>query len=173
MECERCKKHEATIHLTEIIKDVKSELHLCESCAKEVGLNAKLSNFSLSMPEMLSFLDLSDIDGSAQDVHCRSCNYSFLQYGKTGALGCPDCYDSFRESLEPIIAGYHGERKHIGKSPRFSADSFRETVLARKTGTESSMDDLKKELETAVSEERYEDAAVLRDRLKVLMNEGA
>ena len=35
------------------------------------------------------------------------------------------------------------------------------------------MDDLKKELEAAVTEERYEDAAVLRDRLKVLMNKGA
>ena len=173
MECERCKKSEATIHLTEIIKDVKSELHLCESCAKEVGLNAKLSNFSLSMPEMLSFLDLSEIDGSADDIHCRSCNHSFLEYGKTGMLGCPDCYDSFRESLAPVITGYHGDGKHIGKSPRYSADSFKETVLARNTGRDSSMDDLKKELETAVTEERYEDAAVLRDRLKVLMNKGA
>ena len=100
MECERCKKNEATIHLTEIIKDIKSEVHLCEACAREVGLNAKLSNFSLSMPEMLSFLDLTEIDSTAEDFYCKVCGYSYLEYNKTGKLGCPDCYISFKESLD-------------------------------------------------------------------------
>jgi hypothetical protein len=45
-------RNEATVHLTEIIKNVKSEVHLCEACARGIGLNSKLSNFSLTVPDM-------------------------------------------------------------------------------------------------------------------------
>ncbi len=173
MECERCKKNEATIHLTEIIKDVKSEVHLCEACAREVGLNAKLSNFSLSMPEMLSFLDLTEIDNTAEDFYCKVCGYSYLEYNKTGQLGCPDCYISFKESLDSIISGYHGDKKHMGKFPRYSSDSFKESIAVKTYMRVDSVEGIKKELDLAVFEERYEDAAVLRDRLKELKSEGA
>ncbi|HUW57720.1 MAG TPA: hypothetical protein VMZ92_13860 [Planctomycetota bacterium] len=36
--CQICKKNVATVHLTEIIKDKKREIHLCEGCARKKGL---------------------------------------------------------------------------------------------------------------------------------------
>lgn len=167
MECERCKKAEATIHLTEIIKDVKSELHLCEACARDVGLNAKLSNFSLSVPEMLSFLDLNEVDQTADELRCKICNYTFIDYNKTGKLGCPDCYQSFAEPMKSIVSSYHGEQRHIGKLPLYTIDSIKEPArVARVPEIKDSISDLQRQLEYALDEERYEDAAVLRDRLK-------
>ena len=37
MTCDICKKNLATVHLTEIIDDKVTELHICEDCAKKKG----------------------------------------------------------------------------------------------------------------------------------------
>ncbi len=166
MLCERCKNNEATIHLTEIIKDIKSELHLCEGCAREIGLNSKLSNFSLSIPEMLSFLDVEDVNEYVDTNLCKSCGFTFMDYQKTKKVGCPDCYLYLNDSLRPVITAYHGNLKHYGKIPvnmvKINKEEYEveETVLSE--------NELKKKLDEAVLEERYEDAAVLRDRIKEL-----
>ena len=39
--CQICKKNVATVQLTEIIKDKKREMHLCEQCAHRKGLPVK------------------------------------------------------------------------------------------------------------------------------------
>jgi protein arginine kinase activator len=173
MLCERCKNIEATIHLTEIIKDVKSEVHLCESCAREIGLNSKLSNFSLSIPEMLSFLDVSEVDEVTAGSVCKSCGLSFMDYSKENKLGCPDCYVHLEDSLKSVIAGYHGAIRHVGKQPSglagVAAGTYARTV--RTLPPKQSLDELKKQLNRAVYEERYEEAARLRDRINELERE--
>ena len=73
MFCERCKNNEATIHLSEVVKNMKSEVHLCEQCAREVGLNTKISNFSLTLPEMLTFLNIDESPDFRSAGRCHSC----------------------------------------------------------------------------------------------------
>ncbi len=167
MFCERCKNCEATIHLTEIIKDVKSEVHLCENCAREIGLNSKLSNFSLSIPEMLSFLDVNEVDDHAGGGVCKTCGLSFVDYSREYKLGCPDCYRHMEDSLRPVIAAYHGATAHGGKHPANSdvavAETYVKTVCVNPI---KSIEELKDLLERAVTDERYEEAAVLRDRIR-------
>jgi protein arginine kinase activator len=167
MLCERCKNIEATIHLTEIIKDVKSEVHLCESCAREIGLNSKLSNFSLSIPEMLSFLDVSEVDEYPAGSVCKSCGVSFMDYSKENKLGCPDCYSYLEDSLKSVIAGYHGAVRHVGKQPSGLTAVAAGTVPrpVRAVAAKKTVEELKKQLDRAVYEERYEEAAILRDRI--------
>ena len=169
MFCERCKKVEATIHLTEIIKDVKSEVHLCENCARDIGLNSKLSNFSLTIPEMLSFLDVNEVGEGTDGITCKKCGQTFMDYKRDGKLGCPDCYLYIGDSLKSIIAGYHGENRHIGKHPNnfeFLPDAVIEQPVQLKE--KNSINELREQLNIAVSEERYEDAALLRDKIKEL-----
>ncbi|HOD15040.1 MAG TPA: UvrB/UvrC motif-containing protein [Spirochaetota bacterium] len=167
MLCERCRNIEATIHLTEIIKDVKSEVHLCESCAREIGLNSKLSSFSLSIPEMLSFLDVSEIEEYPAGSVCKSCGLSFMDYSRENKLGCPDCYVHLKDSLKSVIAGYHGAARHVGKQPSVPGSIATDTYVrtTRTVTIKKSLDDLKNQLKRAVYEERYEEAAVLRDRI--------
>jgi protein arginine kinase activator len=170
MYCERCKNLEATIHLTEIIKDVKSEVHLCESCAREIGLNSKLSNFSLSIPEMLSFLNVDEVDEYATGNVCKTCGLSFLDYSREGKLGCPDCYTYLGESLKSVIAGYHGATTHAGKHPANPAagEGSMVTNAVRMIAAKKSKEELKIMLSRAVFEERYEEAALLRDKIREL-----
>jgi len=168
MLCEKCRNREATIHLTEIIKDVKSEVHLCEICAREIGLNSKLSNFSISVPEMLSFLDIEELDNLKDENMCQNCGFTYMDYNRTGKLGCPDCYAYLDEHLRSVIIGYHGSDKHVGKSPdnHLSPLESKDSASAK---NDESAEMLQRQLEKAVLEERYEEAAILRDRINDIL----
>ncbi len=173
MLCERCKERDATVHLTEIIKNVKSEIHLCEVCAREIGLNAQLSSFSLSVPDMLSFLDVHEIDEHGDTTACASCGFTFTDYKKSGKLGCPECYRHLRASLHSVLSNYHGTPQHVGKVPaNFIEQGNRGLMLLEKKGKSSTatmtLQELKKKMQKAVREERYEEAAVLRDEIQSL-----
>jgi len=47
MLCDICAKNQATVHLTEIVDDQMTELHLCEECARQKSA-AMESQFGLS-----------------------------------------------------------------------------------------------------------------------------
>jgi len=169
MFCERCKKNEATIHLSEIVKDVKSEVHLCEQCAREVGLNTKISNFSLTLPEMLTFLNVDEVNEYQGKKRCTTCGCDFIEYKTNGKLGCPDCYHTLSEQLEPALVTFHGDARHCGKFPLFSGNIQHEIKTAVENNhTIDELQKLRDDLEEAVNDERYEDAAVIRDRIKEL-----
>lgn len=166
MFCERCRKNEATIHLSEVVKNIKSEVHLCEKCAREIGLNTKISNFSLTLPEMLTFLNVNDSPDFTESGRCHSCGCSFAEYRKNGKLGCPDCYEYLSEELAPVLVSFFTDRRHVGKSP---ARTYERSAVLMEDPVGSSIphvDDLQSELDAAVRDERYEDAAVLRDRIR-------
>jgi protein arginine kinase activator len=184
MNCDRCRNIKATIHLTEIIRDNRSEVHLCEACAREMGLNTKLSNFSLTTTDMLSFLDLNEISDSrskqgddislndSERFTCEKCGSSFLDFKRTGKLGCENCFQSMRKPLASVISACHGEKMHVGKIPHIIHDII-ENPEEKKEPLDKfgklknePLSNLKKKLEKAVAEERYEEAALLRDLIK-------
>ncbi|HEY8449100.1 MAG TPA: UvrB/UvrC motif-containing protein, partial [Bacillota bacterium] len=62
---------------------------------------------------------------------------------------------------EPIVRRVHGSTRHVGKvAGRGGADNLRRRAEA-----------LRSELQRAVEEERYEDAARLRDQLRELQRQ--
>jgi len=169
MLCERCKKNEASIHLSEVIKDMKSEIHLCEACANEVGLNAKISDFSISIPEMLTFLNVDDITDYKDDKFCTVCGFGFNDYKKDGKLGCPRCYNSMSEFITSVIINHHGDKRHTGKSPRYNEKTYcSDDDLKNYKVNDENANDLQAQLESAIDEERYEEAAILRDKIRGL-----
>jgi protein-arginine kinase activator protein McsA len=88
---------------------------------------------------------------SQEAVRCQTCNASLAELKAIGKFGCPICYDTFKDELLPYLPQMQGgNNQHVGKRP--------------KNGIES----LNKEMQKAVKEERYEDAAKFRDRIKEL-----
>jgi protein arginine kinase activator len=173
MKCERCSLEIATIHLTEIIKDSKSEVHLCEKCARDIGLNAKLSGFSISIPEMLTFLNKSDLEGVETGDRCKICGTGFFEYSKTGLIGCPQCYENIKQSIKPVAEGIHGSVIHKGKIPKYFINEESDvkseentSIIVEKTET---LEDIKHLLEQAVLEENYENAAIYRDKIDYML----
>jgi len=160
MQCQICKKREATIHLTEITEGLRTEMHICEHCAAEQGIAVKSQ---IPINELLSSLlavqptDEELFGTSEHDLTCPHCGFTLEQFRKEGVLGCPYDYEVFEKSLAPLIAKAHnGKTTHCGKVPsKTPADAKKQIELLN----------LRQQLQAAVQAEDYELAAKLRDKI--------
>lgn len=166
MNCDRCNRKNATIHLTEIIKDSRSELHLCEECARAIGLNSKLSSFNVSVSDIVSYMDEPD-DTSTGVAMCDFCGTTFDDYKRTGLLGCPRCYEKMETQLRPFLAHFHATPVHVGRRPSRSVDDDVRSEAPPSVPEHIPLGKLRRMLDQAVEEERYEDAARLRDLINM------
>lgn len=157
MKCENCAKRDATVHLTEIKKGVKQEMHLCEPCASEKGLPGK-APFSIS--DLLAGIT-SAAQGKAgkqgKEVECPTCELTLSQFQSSGRFGCPDCYAAFREDILPLVEKIHDSAQHVGKVPR---------RVSAEVGMQKEIRHLQLELKKTVKREDYEKAAQLRDQIR-------
>lgn len=158
MLCECCQQNEATIHLTQLVNDQSRELHLCESCAEESGMNVQNV---MSIPEILFGLGASakasEGGGSSSAKSCPHCHMRDCDFKKTARLGCPLCYDAFAEELGPMLAAMHKGTVHAGKIPGY---------LKKHLEQSAQHEGLKKQLDEAIRLEKYEEAALIRDRIR-------
>ena len=160
MLCEVCKQTQATVHLTEIVNDQMTELHLCEGCANQKGAQVE-SHFGLA--DLLS--GLADF-GKTQEPEevpakaCPSCSMTYDDFRKVGRLGCAECYLTFKRSLGGLLKRIHGSPLHLGKSPV--------RLLKTAKGAKTELLDLKRKLERAIDQEEFEEAARLRDQIRRL-----
>ena len=158
MLCEVCKQSQATVHLTEIVNDQMTELHLCETCANQKGSQVE-SHFGLA--DLLS--GLADF-GKTQEPEevstkaCPTCGMTYDDFRKVGRLGCSECYATFKRSLGSLLKRIHGSPIHLGKSP------VRLIKSAKVAKTE--LADLRRKLERAIEHEEFEEAASLRDQIR-------
>lgn len=162
MKCQFC-ENPATVHLTDIINKKKREVHLCEECAREHHLIPD-SQQELNVPALLQFLMGQALGAKSQgdpnSVACPHCGIKYAQFRAQGRLGCPEDYEIFRAALEPLLERIHRNVRHAGKAPtRFRA--LRQRAEAA---------DLRRQLDEAVRDERYEEAARLRDRIRSMGN---
>lgn len=152
--CGRCSKP-AVLHITELRHGEVQALHLCESCAKEY-LSQAPSGAPDEMPPGAEAEAAEDLDELDQRV-CPSCGITFKEFRAQGRLGCPHDYVAFEDELLPLLENIHGETEHCGKIPKRAPDSSQQQFRLIK---------LRSDLRTAVDEERYEDAALIRDAIR-------
>ena len=162
--CERCKKAQATFHLTQIESGgEKIERHLCEQCALDEGL-LQMQKPTVNVQDVLqSFVASAKAGpGPSSDLMCGNCGLSYIEFRNQGLLGCAEDYDVFRDALAPLIGRAHdGATSHTGKTPR---------SLGQPRTTQQDLRKLRRQLEEAIRAEDYERAAELRDRLHELEN---
>ena len=157
MVCELCKQSQATVHLTEIVNDQMTELHLCEACANQKGAQVE-SHFGLS--DLLSGLADFSKTQEPEEVStksCPNCGMTYDDFRKVGRLGCSECYPTFKRSLGSLLKRIHGSPIHLGKSP---------ARLVKPAKAKSDLAELKRKLERAIEDEAFEDAARLRDQIR-------
>jgi len=157
MLCDDCGKNPATVHLTEIIDDQMTELHLCEECAhkksQEIEQNFGLGDLLGGMVD----INKAEKDPEAAKIKCPNCGLSYTDFKKIGRLGCGDCYIAFKKYLAPLLKRIHGSSQHMGKTPAKSAMGLKEKIDER---------DLRNKLQRAIEQEQFEEAARLRDQIK-------
>ena len=162
MLCQICGKNPATVHFTEIMNGKMTELHVCEGCAEEKGLQADASKSKFDIAE--KFTDLINSAMSTDDervghVQCPRCGLLYSAFKETGRLGCAECYSSFQFQLRPLLRRIHGDTHHMGKTP--ARDGERVSIARQ-------VQRLYDELQRAVAREEFERAAEVRDEIKRL-----
>lgn len=159
MMCEICGIREATIKFTQVINKQKKEVHICKVCAEEQGYSNPLSG----VPKIIGGLILGimgELPGKTGTEHanlkCDNCQLTWNEFHDKGLLGCEYCYESFKEPLKKMLRKMHGSNKHIGNRP----------TSQRVVGNLDELEKFRKELERAIKTENYEQAAVLRDKIR-------
>jgi protein arginine kinase activator len=148
--CQICGKP-ATVHLTQIVGNKIIKIDLCEDCAREKGVTDP-EGFSLG--EILG--EIPTTHQSAESLVCDKCGFTPRDFKKTGLFGCPDCYEKFAPILEPMLRTMHRDVVHRGKVP---VRSLKKMSIRGKIST------LEDQLNLAIKDERFEDAAKIRDDL--------
>jgi protein arginine kinase activator len=144
-----------------------TELHLCQACAEEKGLNSVPATPKFSIGELLANM----VDGMSTTeeervgpVQCPSCSMHYSTFRETGRLGCAECYQAFGAKLRPLLRRIHGSTRHVGKLP---AHDSSEVTPQRQVQR------LHDELLRAVEREEFERAAEIRDQIKHLEKEAS
>ena len=165
MLCDNCGKREANVRYSENINGRRKELNLCEECSKKLGIG----QMDFSMP-----IDFSSFLGGFMDGFETPELIPMINQLK--AFECDSCYDVFEDRLDPIIRRIQGSNHHVGRIGKIVDNKINDRVEKKehkveenkKNKEQSKMDTLQEELKKAIKEERYEDAAKIRDEIKKL-----
>ena len=143
MVCDKCGEREGSVTVISALNGVKQKSYLCREC---------YANFQ--------FLNLLGFGGADLSVglaereivlRCARCGTSAEEFLETSFVGCPLCYEAFAPIMPDILKKCQFKPAHTGKTPSGRKNNEYET--------------LRQQLETAITEERYEDAAAIKRRL--------
>lgn len=160
MLCQRCHKNMATVRYAEVVNGKVTDLHLCSDCLA-VHQEGASAGFELSGPVGASRVAAARSEAARVRAPrvCKSCGTHLSNAIEAGTLGCSECYSAFADAIEPMLMELHGGLGHVGKNPQ--VDDSR-VALRTDLQTKRSM------LRNAVRDERYEQAALLRDEIQEL-----
>ena len=187
MLCSNCGKNEARVHYTHVINGDKTEYNLCDECAKKLGIDEMDFSMPISFSNFLG--DFFEEDSllpsfsSNMITKCPKCGLTYDEFAKNGKFGCGDCYETFADRIESVLKNLHGSAKHRGRAPQRLAEKT--SKLTEKDEKENKndvkvenkplvdktmeqIDKLNNDIKLAIKEERYEDAAKIRDEIKKL-----
>jgi protein arginine kinase activator len=168
MKCDLCSQ-DATVFLTQVINNQMTTVNLCDDCAKKKGVTDTMG-FGLADafigPASGQVATVRPAVLAAPSDACPACGFTYSQLKKIGRMGCPECYSAFREGLGHLLSAMHKGTKHVGKKPGpvvqapVTAEDLDERIEA-----------LRQQIQTAVREERYEDAARCKGEIDRLVSQ--
>lgn len=163
MLCQKCKAKEANTHVKSVVNGEYEEYMLCSDCAKEMGYTNLWSDVNSDFNSILGSFFSNALPARSETTRCPMCGSTYHDIAKSGQVGCANCYDLFLSELMPSIRRIHGNTTHCGKKPLISIKENKTTIQSEKS---DAIDDLKQQLNDAVSEQNFELAAELRDKIK-------
>ena len=153
-QCDGCGKGPGSIRVYQTKGADFVELWLCPSCARSLGVEEEAPAFAPTIGELLGSL----VADSASRT-CPECGTRFRTIRQSGKVGCAECYRVFHTPIEQLLEQKGLTETHQGRYPS-RLDSYKRLLVDRES--------LRNELTTAVVEEDYERAAILRDQMRAL-----
>ena len=159
--CNACQKAPATVVIMDLNNGaVTGQQHVCAACAEQLGVAPGKPQPKYPAEMLEDLLGLKGLKTRARRSEaCPGCGMTPDEFRQKGRLGCPRCYEAFRNELMPLLQRIHEAQSHRGRLPATLAE-------APAPDTDKDLSDLRQRLEEAVRGERYEEAARLRDELR-------
>ena len=181
MKCDNCGKDNANVRYLRNINGVKQEMNLCEECSEKLGV----TDINFNMPiDFSSFLggffedfensDLLTLMEQNEQTKCQGCSSTFEDIINSGKFGCPKCYETFETQIDSLMNKIHGSNRHLGrlgKLEEINVDSKNNSKSLEESKNENKLENLKEQLKQLVKDEKYEEAAKIRDEIKKLEKE--
>ncbi len=174
MLCEKCKKRTATVFYNENINGKTRAYSLCGDCASKLREKGDLQDitsmigsfadpFSALHDDLFGgFFGIPKYHAVSAEKKCAGCGSTYSSIADSGRVGCPACYETFRDELSRMIASVHGTTAHTGSVPARHRAKMERAEQIRK---------LKADLQDAINKEDFERAASLRDEVRRLQSE--
>ena len=160
MVCDNCHERDAVVNLTTIENNVVRQLHLCERCAAERGVETSVASPKHPLGEFVKAVQEQSVPAGTDAGKCAFCGLTMRDFRDTGRVGCARCYTTFEASMRELLRRVHSGPRHIGRQYRAPNDTSLEKA--------SVLGELREKLRRAIEQEQFEIAAELRDRIKVL-----
>lgn len=160
MICSQCQERDAVVHLTQIVENAVAQVHLCEKCAAERGIETSVSMPKNPLGDFLQAAQQQAQQLPGDAARCSYCGTSLRDFRASGRLGCARCYGAFEQSLKDLLRRVHGSATHVGRRYQ-GAD---EPALER----DANLSELRGRLDDAIRTEEFELAATLRDQIRTL-----
>lgn len=160
MVCDQCRERDAVVHLTQIVENAVTQVHLCEKCAAERGIETTVAEPKHPLGDFLQAVQQQAAQMPGDAERCAYCGTSLRDFRASGRLGCAHCYGAFEQSLRELLRRVHGSTRHDG----WRYESRDPELVTRETTLHALRDRLKR----AVADEAFETAASLRDEIRGL-----
>lgn len=200
MLCEKCGNKPAVVRLTKVINNKKSVMNLCADCAEDVQGSVTSPVFDGFGSLLSGLAGIDSLLGQPTKRQkskraCPVCKNTITSINAIGKLGCSECYVTFIEELRPLLRKIHGNCVHIGAVPyateqdssakndsgKEAANDEKHIMKGRKdaeavdegcTTDKTQIQILREMMHEAIEKEDFEKAAELRDKIKMIEQEG-
>ena len=183
MLCERCQKNPATMRLTRTVNNKKSVINLCADCARETGTQIPspmegIGSILSGLMGLDSLWKTGAVSAVREEKKCPVCGMTQAQISKEGKLGCSECYITFIDEMRPLLRKIHGNCLHHGSVPKDpSAKPVNIPDGKKDAGQDadrhpSDLETLQRQMQDAVAREDFEQAAVIRDKIREISKTG-
>lgn len=148
MKCEVCHLNEAARSIKRMVGGEEREFFVCDSCART---SPHASTVPASLTDVLFSLGMQVGESDKiEDSVCPACGMSRNEVREKHRLGCPNCYETFMTDIRLFLSAQLSSTPISNEGQKMRAEADR----------------LKAELEKAVAEERYEEAAVICEKIR-------
>lgn len=161
MVCDFCHERDAVIFLEQVnVNGQKRKINMCMECAVARGISSDPKSIESSIAGL--FRELAEASEKIRILNnrmCPVCGTSAGDIKKSGVVGCPECYEIFKNEIRAMLEA------------RGAKDMYRGSMPARLSSFHSVLNDriiLKNKMDDAVAHEDYEKAALYRDYLRAL-----
>ena len=156
MLCERCGVNKSEVHLVRIINGERHDEHICRECAKEM---LPLDDAAKMLKMTFSLEGIMDVQEALRDLIFPA--FPDLSSDSDNLLRCPHCGEPLPNDIFDDSGAVLDEREE------------KELFIPEFDFNTDELESLKREMELAVREERYERAAEVRDKIRALEKSGA